>query len=712
MASAAYAEMDGPLFSSKPRKHWIQDQVRRTDEYLSGSQERRIETDIGAPSKENDGHFYYRYNNVGYKGTWDQDVIFRFDESALDHFGTSDMPMGEKFFDINELDSNGSYSIVTSSFSPVGDRWAYAVRTEQSWSTNGKNGEPEDIVTYVKHTDSIVWSSDGNGFFYQTFPIPPEDQVDPGTSTSPIFHAQLRYHLIGTSQSQDILVYDETETPNHHFRIARIMGGRYALLSIMRTLAREEKVKIVKLEIETSFAKDRLDWRWLITDWGAEYQVIFNVGDTVYVRTNKDADNFRIAHFDITQESVVLKDVVPEHVGQMMTMALPIKGNLMALVYHWELRDVIRIHDYQGHLTQEIDLRDLGSLKELICLDDRFILSTSSFLDHGSIYSAYLDNGHVDTPRRIRTGVKVEGVSVEKVRLLSFDVQFLGRPTPVGMDTLERRNFDTRYTSARALIQSRLVGTGTRLHLRFSQCISICATRIYVPLRNRWNPAWMLFVQRFKGVVALVSIRGGEELGHRWRVDGQRLNMHKGLDDLLSAMHWLVDNAYTSRGHIALHGLSNGGRIVACVTNQAEEGLIGCTVSDAGFHDAVNYPKFTSGRLWVHDYGDPDRPEDLQYMQKLSPLHNVTGKKRYPAMLITVADHDDRVVGCHSVKLTAALQTGPAENSGPFLFDLLRDSGHGHFFGEVIPRSRLIRLLTRRYAFVSRALGIPWSSSG
>ena len=108
------------------------------------------------------------------------------------------------------------------------------------------------------------------------------------------------------------------------------------------------------------------------------------------------------------------------------------------------------------------------------------------------------------------------------------------------MDTLERRNFDTRYTSARALIQSRLVGTGTRLHLRFSQCISICATRvcqiehslsltfdlqIYVPLRNRWNPAWMLFVQRFKGVVALVSIRGGEELGHRWRVDGQRLNM-------------------------------------------------------------------------------------------------------------------------------------------------------------------------------------------
>ena len=41
------------------------------------------------------------------------------------------------------------------------------------------------------------------------------------------------------------------------------MGGRYALLSIMRTLAREEKVKIVKLEIETSFAKDRLDWRWL-----------------------------------------------------------------------------------------------------------------------------------------------------------------------------------------------------------------------------------------------------------------------------------------------------------------------------------------------------------------------------------------------------------------------------------------------------------------
>ena len=155
------------------------------------------------------------------------------------------------------------------------------------------------------------------------------------------------------------------------------MGGRYALLSIMRTLAREEMVKIINLENETSLAKDRLNWHWLgeyiftmtdqdnvsslltytygsVTEWGAEYQVcvspdsstkgliyqfsMFNVGDMIYVRTNKDADNFKIARFDVAQESIVLEDVVPEQMGHMMTMALPIKGNLLALVYHWEVR--------------------------------------------------------------------------------------------------------------------------------------------------------------------------------------------------------------------------------------------------------------------------------------------------------------------------------------------------------------------------------------
>ena len=86
---------------------------------------------------------------------------------------------------------------------------------------------------------------------------------DPGTSDSPTFGAQLRYHLVGTPQARDVLVYDEPDTPEHLFCLSLVCDGRYALLHISRTLAAEEMVKIAKVDVQQSYEKGQLDWRRL-----------------------------------------------------------------------------------------------------------------------------------------------------------------------------------------------------------------------------------------------------------------------------------------------------------------------------------------------------------------------------------------------------------------------------------------------------------------
>jgi prolyl oligopeptidase len=92
--------------------------------------------------------------------------------------------------------------------------------------------------------------------------------------------------------------------------------------------------------------------------------------------------------------------------------------------------------------------------------------------------------------------------------------------------------------------------------------------------------------------------------------------------------------------------------------------------------DMLRFDRWTAGRYWVDDYGYPDREDDFRTLLAYSPLHNIAQGTAYPAMLVTTADTDDRVVPGHSFKYAAALQ---AANLGerPHLIRIETRAGHG-----------------------------------
>ena len=120
----------------------------------------------------------------------------------------------------------------------------------------------------------------------------------------------------------------------------------------------------------------------------------------------------------------------------------------------------------------------------------------------------------------------------------------------------------------------------------------------------------------------------------------------------------------------------------------------------------LRYHRFTVGRFWVSDYGNADEdPEHFRYQLAYSPVHNCRPGVRYPATLITTADHDDRVAPAHAKKFAAALQEAQA-GEAPILLRVDVKAGHGA--GK--PTSKLIEEQADIYAFLFKALGAAYAA--
>jgi len=109
--------------------------------------------------------------------------------------------------------------------------------------------------------------------------------------------------------------------------------------------------------------------------------------------------------------------------------------------------------------------------------------------------------------------------------------------------------------------------------------------------------------------------------------------------------------------------------------NQRPE-LFKVALPQVGVMDMLRYQKFSIGKAWVPDYGSSDDPAQFKNLLGYSPLHNLKAGVKYPATLVTTADHDDRVVPAHSFKYAARLQEVSAGDA-PHLIRIETSSGHG-----------------------------------
>jgi prolyl oligopeptidase len=139
--------------------------------------------------------------------------------------------------------------------------------------------------------------------------------------------------------------------------------------------------------------------------------------------------------------------------------------------------------------------------------------------------------------------------------------------------------------------------------------------------------------------------------------------------------------------------------LIGAVINQRPE-LFRAAVAQAGVMDMLRFQKFTIGWAWVSDYGSSDNEAEFKALYAYSPLHNIRAGVKYPATLITTADHDDRVVPGHSFKYAATLQAA-ANHEDPVLIRI--DTNSGHAASSTTKRLEQTRDI---YSFVFYNLGI------
>ena len=195
-----------------------------------------------------------------------------------------------------------------------------------------------------------------------------------------------------------------------------------------------------------------------------------------------------------------------------------------------------------------------------------------------------------------------------------------------------------------------------------------------INIRPAFNPSNLILLEN-GGVYAVANIRGGGEYGEQWHKEGMLLKKQNVFDDFISAASYLIDNKYTSASKLAIEGRSNGGLLIGAVVNQRPD-LFKVAFPSVGVMDMLRFHKFTVGFGWVDEYGSSDNEIQFKNLLSYSPLHNIRSNIEYPAIMVTTADHDDRVVPAHSFKYISTLQD-KYKGKNPMLIRIETKAGHG-----------------------------------
>ena len=568
--------------------------------------------------------------------------------------------------DPNTLSADGTVALGGLSVSENGKLLAYGLSTSGSdWQTwkvrdveTGK--DLPDEINWVKFSGAS-WSHDHTGFFYSRY-----DEPNSKTQLEAVNYFQkLYYHRLGSSQSDDVLIYDRPDHKEWGFSGGVTEDGRYLLISVWLGTDPRNLVFYKDLTVPNAPVVE------LINTFEAEYSLVDNDGSTFWFRTDLNAPRGRVIAIDLGNPAKQQwQEIILESAETLQGVGL--LNNQFVASYLKDARSQIRLYDLQGQRVREVELPGIGSAGGFggKRYDTETFYSFTSFTTPPTIYRYNLITGESTPFRQPTVDFKPQDYEIRQVFYPSKD------GTPVPMFIVHKKGLKLDGNNPTYLYG--YGGFGVSLTPSFS--VSLLT--------------WM----ELGGVYAVPNLRGGGEYGEDWHQAGMKLKKQTVFDDFIAAAEWLIANKYTSSPKLAIGGGSNGGLLVgACMTQRPE--LFGAALPAVGVLDMLRFHKFTIGWAWISEYGSPDNPEEFKALHAYSPLHNLQPGTAYPATLITTADHDDRVVPAHSFKFAAALQAAH-EGTAPVLIRIETKAGHGA--GK--PTTKVIEEASDRWAFLVETL--------
>jgi prolyl oligopeptidase len=496
-----------------------------------------------------------------------------------------------------------------------------------------------DTLEWVK-VSGIAWQADG--FYYSRYPAPAKGHEKASINEN----HQVYFHRVGTTQSQDRVVYQDQSNPQRFHTVDTTDDQRFAVLSISDRGKGQDGNAVFLRDV----SKGQAEFNPLIPTIGNDsFDVVDNVGDKVLVQTNRNAPNGRVVLIDPKQPGEAhWKTVLPERAEPLQSVSTA--GGRLFATYLQDVATHAYVYSLDGTPENEVTLPGPGAASGFGGEpDDKFVFySFNSLTVPPAIFRYDIATRKSTVFRQAQVpGYNPDAFETKQVFYASKD------GTKVPMFLVYRKGL-------------KLDGTNPTLLYAYGGF-----NIVESPTFNAARLA--LLEQGF--VYASANIRGGGEYGEKWHQAGMKLKKQNVFDDFIAAAEWLVANKYTSPDRLAVQGGSNGGLLIGAVINQRPD-LFRVAIPQVGVMDMLRFHKFTIGWNWIADYGSSDNADEFNALYAYSPLHNIKAGVKYPATLITTADHDDRVVPAHSFKYAATLQER-ASRDNPVLIRIETRSGHG-----------------------------------
>ena len=507
----------------------------------------------------------------------------------------------------------------------------------------------------LERVTSVAWAADNATLFYTT-----EDAISKR-------HDKFWRHALGSAEST--LLYEEADEL-YDIGAGRTNDGRFIFVA--------------------SYSKATTEWRSLRADRpldaatiiaarseGHRYSVEHH-GDQFYIVTNRDAEDFRIvvAPDDDAREAN-WREIVPERAGvhidrlDMFERFAVVRGRSGGF-------ENLELLDLATHQVRDVEFADrvhaVGNQPNPEFHTDTYRFAYTSLVTPNAIYE-------LDLATNERTLLKATEVPNYDPDAYATELRFAtardGTQIPISL--VYRRNVP-RDGSAPLL-----------LYAYGSYGISIDPT---------FSAARLALLDR--GVVfAIAHIRGGGELGERWRTAGHLQAKLTTFEDFIDCAEFLIAQRYTSAPRLAIQGGSAGGLLVGAVINMRPD-LFGAAIAQVPFVDVMNTMLDASLPLTTSEYlewGDPSVASDFAYMLRYSPYDN-TGAHAYPALLVKVSVNDSQVPYWEGGKLVAKLRTIKTSDA-PLLLVTNFGAGHGGASG----RYDYLRETALNYAFLLAEIG-------
>ncbi len=510
--------------------------------------------------------------------------------------------------------------------------------------TGKELGDRIPRVNFATAGGSITWNSDGTGFYYTRYPQgnerPPEDAN---------FYQQIYFHKLGTENSQDVYVLGKNFPRIAEIELHTSDDGKWVLAAVKNGDGGEVEHYVLNCLgkwTEVTRFEDKIVDAMLGGD-----------GD-LYLLSRKNSPRGKVLRLSLSDPLLSKAQVIvpesseagtAEDASAAIEQIMPTPGRLYVV-------DVIggpsrvRIFDHQGRQLSTLPLPAISAVNDIVHVaGDDVAYHVATYLEPSAWY--YFDSAHgkgIATSLQQTSPVKFDDTEVVREFAVSKD----GTRVPVNIIRKKGIKLDGKNPT----MLNGYGGYGVNESPAFL---------------NYFGRVWL----DQGGVYAIANLRGGGEYGEEWHLAGNLTRKQNVFDDFIACAEYLIKSNYTSSGHLAIRGGSNGGLLMGAALTQRPD-LFRAVVSYVGIYDMLRVELDPNGAFNVTEFGTVKDPAQFEALYAYSPYHHVREGTAYPAVLFLTGENDHRVNPMNSRKMTAMLQAATSSHL-PILLRTTSSAGHG-----------------------------------